>query len=118
MYGEEDEKITLDKKAFKTLASDTRIGILKSLGVRRKMLSELAKEHKMSVSTVSEHLGKLVDAELIRQVDDGHKWKYYELTRKGKAVLNPEEKKIWILLSLSLLAFAAEKGVQITKAVR
>jgi DNA-binding transcriptional ArsR family regulator len=107
MYGEEDEKITLDKKTFKTLASDTRIGILKSLGRRRKTLSELSKEHKMSVSTVKEHLDNLVGAELIIQIDDGHKWKYYELTRKGKAVLNPEEKKIWILLSLSLLAIVA-----------
>lgn len=107
MYGEEDEKITIDRKTFKTLASDTRIGILKSLGRRRKTLSELAKEHKMSVSTVKEHLDNLVGAELIVQIDDGHKWKYYELTRKGRAVLNPEEKKIWILLSLSLLAIVA-----------
>jgi DNA-binding transcriptional ArsR family regulator len=108
MYGEdEEEKITIDKKTFKTLASDTRIGILKSLNVRRKTLSELAKEHRMSVSTVKEHLDNLVGAGLIVQMDDGHKWKYYELTRKGSAVLNPEEKKVWIMLSLSLLAAIA-----------
>jgi predicted ArsR family transcriptional regulator len=107
MYNEEEEKITLDKKTFKTLASDTRIGLLKSLNVRRKTLSELSKEHKMSVSTVKEHLDNLVGADLIVQKDDGHKWKYYELTRKGRAVLNPEEKKIWILLSLSAVAVIA-----------
>jgi len=109
MYGEDEEKekITLDKKTFKTLASDTRIGILKSLGVRRKTLSELAKEYGMSVSTIKEHLDNLAGAELVVQKDEGHKWKYYELTRKGKAVLNPEEKKIWILLSLSALAVLA-----------
>jgi len=107
MYGEEEEKITLDKQAFKALASDTRIGMLKSLNVRRKTLSELAKEHGMSVSTVKEHLDNLVRAGLIVQKDEGHKWKYYELTRSGKAVLNPEEKKIWIMLSVSLLALLA-----------
>ena len=104
MYGEDEEKITLDKQTFKTLASDTRIGILKSLNVRRKTLTELAKESGMSVSTIKEHLDNLAGAELIKQVDDGHKWKYYELTRKGRGVLNPEQKKVWILLSISLFA--------------
>jgi len=104
MYGEEEEKITLDKNTFKTLASDTRVGILKSLTVRRKTLSELSKEYGMSVSTVKEHLDKLSNAGLIEQKDDGHKWKYYELTRKGKGVLNPGEKKIWVLLSVSAIA--------------
>jgi len=105
MYrGEEEEKITLDRNTFKTLASDTRVGILKSLTVRRKTLSELAREYKMSVSTVKEHLDQLVNADLIEQKDEGHKWKYYELTRKGKGVLNPEDKKIWVLLSVSAVA--------------
>jgi DNA-binding transcriptional ArsR family regulator len=107
MHEYEEEKITLDRETFKTLASGTRIGILKSLGVRRKTLSELAKEHGMSVSTVKEHLDNLVGAGLIIQKDDGHKWKYYELTKKGRAVLNPEDKKIWILLSLSAIAMLA-----------
>jgi len=107
MYGDEEEKITIDRKTFKTLASDTRIGILKSLKVRRKTLSELSKEHHMSVSTIKEHLENLVEAGLIVQIDDGHKWKYYELTRKGSAVLNPDEKKVWIMLSLSSVAVLA-----------
>ena len=107
MYGDKEDKITLDKHTFKTLASDTRVGLLKSLNVRRKTLSELSKEHKMSVSTIKEHLDHLRKADLIVQKDDGHKWKYYELTRKGRAVLNPEERKIWILLSLSTIAVIA-----------
>ncbi|MAH42552.1 hypothetical protein CL614_02400 [archaeon] len=103
----DDEKITLDKKAFQSLASDSRISILKSLDKRRKTLSELSKESKMSVSTVSEHIGKLTDAGLIVKKDDGHKWKYYELSRKGKGVLYPETKKIWVIISVSILAILA-----------
>ena len=99
-----EDKITLDRDAFKVLASDTRINILKSLKIQRKTLSELAKEFEMSVSTVKEHLDNLVGAELIAQKDDGHKWKYYDLTRKGKNILNPGETKIWVLLSMSALA--------------
>lgn len=99
-----EDKITLDRNAFKVLASDTRIGILKSIRKQRKTLSELAKELDMSVSTVKEHLDNLVGAELIVQKDDGHKWKYYDLTRKGKNILNPGETKIWVLLSMSAVA--------------
>ncbi|MFH1237310.1 MAG: winged helix-turn-helix domain-containing protein [Candidatus Aenigmatarchaeota archaeon] len=99
----QDEKITLDRQVFKTLASGTRVDILKSLDQRRKTLSELARQFNMSVSTVKEHLDNMVAVELIVQMDDGHKWKYYDLTKKGKAVLHPEDKKVWILLGVSVL---------------
>ncbi len=111
----EEEKITLDRETFKTLASDTRISILKSLDQRRKTLSELSREFGMSVSTVSEHLSNLSSADLVVQRDEGHKWKYYELTRKGRGVLYPETRKVWIVLAASaigifLLGLDALKG--------
>jgi DNA-binding transcriptional ArsR family regulator len=99
-----EDKITLDREAFRTLASGTRVDILKSLDRRRKTLSELAKQFSMSVSTVKEHLDTLVKAGLIEQKDDGHKWKYYDLTRKGKSVLHPEDARVWIILGVSAIA--------------
>jgi DNA-binding transcriptional ArsR family regulator len=99
-----EEKITLDRETFKTLASGTRVDILKSLDRRRKTLSELSKQFGMSVSTVKEHLETLVKAGLIVQDDDGHKWKYYDLTKKGKRILHPEDTRIWVLLGVSVLA--------------
>ena len=99
-----EEKITLDREAFRSLASDTRISILKSLDQRRKMLTELSKQLDMSPSTVKEHMDSLKKAGLVVLKDDGHKWKYYELTRKGRGVLHPEYTRIWIILSLSGLA--------------
>lgn len=101
-----EDKITLDKEVFKTLASGTRVDILKSLDQRRKTLSELSRQLGMSVSTVKEHLDNLVSVGLIEQMDDGHKWKYYELTKKGKDILHPEDKKIWILIGVSALGIA------------
>ena len=100
-----EEKITLDREAFKSLASDTRVSLLKSLDQRRKMLTELSKELGMSPSTVKEHMDSLKKAELVSLKDDGHKWKYYELTRKGKNILHPGDTRIWVVLSLSGLAF-------------
>lgn len=93
-----DEKIVLDRAAFKALASDTRVDILKQLNERRKTLTEISESLKLSVPTVKEHLSNLSNAELISMKDEGRKWKYYELTEKGKAVLYPERRKIWILL--------------------
>jgi len=100
-----EDEIKLDRESFKALASETRVSILKSLTRRRKTMTELAKELSMSVPTIKEHLGSLEAASLVRQIDDGHKWKYYELTRKGKQVAEPGQKTVWIALAVSLFAF-------------
>ena len=101
-----EEKITLDRRVFRSLASDTKISILKSIDERRKTLSELSKELGMSVSTIKEHLDGLVKAGLIKQIDDGHKWKYYELTRTGNEILHPGSKKLMLILSAAILSMA------------
>jgi DNA-binding transcriptional ArsR family regulator len=100
-----EDRIVLDRKAFEALAAESRVKILKSLKQRRKTLSELSKELGMSVSGTKEHLQNLENAELIIKMDDGHKWKYYELTKKGKEVVGPKEIRVWILLSISSIAF-------------
>ena len=100
----DEDKIVLDRKSFEALAVDTRIKILKSLKQRRKTLTEIAKEEGMSVSGIKEHLSILESVGLIEKMDDGHKWKYYELTKKGREVVGPKEVKVLILLSTSILA--------------
>ncbi len=102
------DKITLDKETFKALAIDTRVNILKKIDERFQLtLTDLSKELELAPSTVKEHLDKLVAAGLIVQVDKGMKWKYYRLTRKGKSILNPYEKKVWIILAFSLVSLFA-----------
>jgi DNA-binding transcriptional ArsR family regulator len=103
----EEDKIVLDRKSFEALAVDTRIKILKSLKERRKTLSEIAKEQSMSVSGIKEHLETLENVGLIVKKDDGHKWKYYELTKKGSGIVAPRELRVWILLSISTIALFA-----------
>ncbi len=100
-----DDVITLDRKSFEALAADSRVRILKSLAQRRKTLSELSQEIGLSNSTMKEHLDVLVSAGLAVQMDEGRKWKYYELTRKGKGIFVPAHKevKVMIMLALSVL---------------
>jgi DNA-binding transcriptional ArsR family regulator len=102
-----EDKIVLDRKSFEALAVDTRVRILKSLKARRKTLSEISKEQGMSVSGVKEHLETLEGVGLIEKKDDGHKWKYYELTKKGSDIVAPRELRVWILLSISTIALVA-----------
>ena len=102
-----EEKITLDRKTFKVLSSDTRIQILKKIEEHQQTLTDLAIEFDMSPSTIKEHLDKLVEAGLIQQFDKGMKWKYYRLTRKGKKILNPYETKVWIILGTALIGLFA-----------
>lgn len=102
-----DESIKLDRKSFEALAGDTRVRVLKSLLKRRKTLTELAQELDFSASTMKEHLEVLSGAELVVQVDEGRKWKYYELTRKGRQIAEPHELRVWIILGLSIIAAGA-----------
>ncbi|MDP2666203.1 MAG: winged helix-turn-helix domain-containing protein [Candidatus Diapherotrites archaeon] len=96
-------EITLDKDVFKALAGDTRISVLKALLLRRKTQSELAKEIGVAAPTIKEHVDILARAGLVREMDDGHKWKYIELTVKGKALLQPADKRILVLLGSSIV---------------
>ena len=95
----------IDRKTLKALAADTRLDILKSLGKRRKMPSELSKELNLATSTVVEHLDKLEDADLIKREETGHKWIYYSLTDKGSALVKPRvPTNFVIILGICVLA--------------
>jgi len=102
-----EDKITLDRTAFKALASETRVSILKKLGVRRATPSELAASLGVSAQAASEHLTQLERAGLVRREDEGRKWVYYSLTDKGKALVRPEDaKRVWVLLGTGAIALA------------
>jgi DNA-binding transcriptional ArsR family regulator len=98
-----DDTIRLDRRSFEALAAESRVKTLKALSKRRKTLTELSHELGLSVSTMKEHLDVLVKAGLIMQMDEGRKWKYYELTRKGKGIVSPYPAKVLIMLAVSLI---------------
>lgn len=96
--------VTLDRESFKALAADTRIKILKLLHKRQHMQTELAHELQLSIPAVKEHLDALVKAGLAERKEEGRKWKYYALTKKGVAILDPEEKRIMLVLTVFILS--------------
>lgn len=129
-----NDKIVLDKEAFKALGAETRVNILKTLHKRRHTQSELASDLGLSTPTIKEHLQALEKAKLVERHEEGRKWIYYSLTKKSKEILNPESQSIWILLGTTLfgvvgsiftatkmfagnVAFAAEKSVAPVRAI-
>lgn len=102
----DQDKVVLDSSSFKALASETRVLILKELDKRRSTASELAKTLGISVQAASEHLENLRIAGLVERADEGRKWVYFALTEKGQAVLHPERKRLWVLLSVFILLIA------------
>ena len=99
-------KITLDQESFKALASDVRVGILKRLDVRRETVTDLSNLIALSKPTLLEHLEKLQTAGLVKRIDEGRKWIYYELSDKGRKILHPERVAITLALSAAVVLAA------------
>ncbi len=99
------EEIKLSGPEFKALASETRTGIIKLLRGRNHTLTEMSKKLKLAAPTVKQHLGILEKADLIEELDEGRKWKYYRLTRKSKNIfLHETPINVFIVLGVSLFA--------------
>lgn len=88
----------IDRKTIKILSSDTRVAILKALKERRKMPSELARELSLKPSTIVAHLEKLQEARLIEKQRTERKWIYYELTKRGTALIKPKPSMPFVLI--------------------
>jgi len=89
---------------LKILSSDTRLEILKELKERPTTVSFLSKIMKKHVTTVSEHLEKLENAGLVeRQQRNGGKFVFYNLTDKGKKIMEPTL-NIKLILSGAILS--------------
>ena len=97
-------KVTLDMAAFKALASDTRLDILKTLDGKKMALKDISKATKLNKATLHEHLSKLNEAGLVKKNErEGHKWVYYKLTWKGECLLHPENTRIVVLFSVTFI---------------
>lgn len=97
-------KITLDQESFKALASDTRIEILKRLDKSQMTVTDLANDLSVNKSAVYKHLSRLLDAGLVKKLEDNRKWVYYKLSMKGMHLLHPERVQIALMLSAATLA--------------
>lgn len=97
-------KVTLDLNAFKALASDTRLNLLRTLDGKKMNLKEISNVTRLNKATLHEHLSKLYEAGLVKRKErEGHKWVYYKLTWKGSSLLHPENTKIAVLFCATFI---------------
>ena len=97
-------KVTLDMNAFKALASDTRLDILRSLDGKKLSLNDICKTTNLNKATLHEHLAKLHEAGLVKRNErEGHKWVYYKLSWKGECLLHPENTRIVVMFTTTFL---------------
>ena len=97
-------KITLDMNTFKALASDSRLDILRALDGKKLSLRDISKVTSLNKATLHEHLIKLNEAGLVKKYErEGHKWVYYRLSWKGEGLLHPENNRIVVLFTTTLI---------------
>ncbi len=100
-----DKFIEISSNEFKALSSETRTQMIKLLQERNYTLTELSKKLNMAAPTIKQHLNILQQAGFIEGIDEGRKWKYYTLTRKGKNIFSHETPaNVLIVLGVSIIA--------------
>ena len=98
-------KVSLDIESFKALASETRLDILKVLDGKKLNLNEITKATNLHKMTLHEHLSKLTSAGFINRIErEGHKWVYYTLSWKGQSILHPENTRIVVMFSATIIS--------------
>lgn len=88
----------ITKSTIKALASDTRLEMLRLLSQRRKIPADIAKLLKLAPSTVNEHLKILEEEGLVRRKETGHKWIYFEITEKGRSLVQPRSPMQFVII--------------------
>ncbi|MBC5792685.1 MAG: ArsR family transcriptional regulator [Nanohaloarchaea archaeon] len=102
----------LDFNAVKALSSPTRIRILNSVMEKDATPTSISNEIGKSKSTVSSHLTKLHEAELVEKDEkDGRKRVVYKPTRKAETIVNGKERKVKFSLTGSAISGIAALGI-------
>ncbi|MBI5051617.1 winged helix-turn-helix transcriptional regulator [Candidatus Micrarchaeota archaeon] len=102
----ESPDLIVTKEMLKAISTESRLELLRSLKERQKTQTELATELKLSPPTVLEHIQQLEKAGLVELVkeDKERKWKYYQLTKPGRKLIEKKPLNILLLLTASSLA--------------
>lgn len=97
-------KITLNIEDFKTLASETRLDILRAIDQKNINLKDISHVTKLHETTIHEHLTKLVKSGFVKKNErTGHKWVYYNLSWKGSSLLHPDNTKVVVMFTTTFV---------------
>lgn len=98
----------LDFQTVKALSSPTRVDILRQVLKKESTPTQLSNELGKSKSTVSSHLNKLTEAELLEKDEvEGRKRVTYRPTRKAEAIVEGRERKVKFSIASSAVTSVA-----------
>jgi DNA-binding transcriptional ArsR family regulator len=102
------KNMELDFQTVKALSSPTRVNILREVLENEATPTQLSDELGKSKSTVSSHLNKLTEAELLEKDSvEGRKRVTYRPTRKAQAIVEGRERKVkFSIASSAVTTFA------------
>ncbi len=84
--------------SLRDIFTTSRSKILSRLESRPHTVSELARTTGYSKPTLVYHLEKLCETGMVRRVENGRKWVYYELTERGKRIIKQDTITLVVLL--------------------
>ena len=102
----------LDFKSVKALSSPTRVKILKHVMESEATPTRLSNKLDKSKSTISSHLEKLKDAQLVeRNEKEGRKRVVYTPTRKADTIVKGKERRVKFTLASSVISVFTGLGL-------
>lgn len=98
----------LDFQTVKALSSPTRVHILRNVLEKESTPTQLSDELGKSKSTVSSHLQKLTEADLLeKDKKEGRKRVTYRPTQKAEAIVEGRERKVKFSIASSIITSVA-----------
>jgi DNA-binding transcriptional ArsR family regulator len=94
-------------RSIRDIFTTSRTKILSRLETRPHTVSELSKTTGYSKSTLSYHLEKLSEMGMVKRIENGRKWVYYELTEKGKRAIKNDFVRLLGIFTGSVVSFLA-----------
>ncbi|MES2155050.1 MAG: ArsR family transcriptional regulator [bacterium] len=111
-------ELPLDDSLLKVLSSESRREILRLLSERRMTGAEMAVRLNLGKPAVSEHLKKLTESGLIERMDDPERrWVYYNLSARGKSILEPQRVRFYLVMAVASLALVLGMALALGVAV-
>lgn len=104
-----NKKVFLPIQTFKNLVSEDTLCILQQLDTHKLSVNQLIEKTNLSRNQIKSQLQKLLDSKLIKEKHN-HQLPQYSLTFKGSSLLHPENSRILVLFTASILTLLISIG--------
>ncbi|MBS3749660.1 MAG: hypothetical protein KGY67_08205 [Candidatus Thermoplasmatota archaeon] len=104
------KKISISAQMFKNIVSEDTLRILQILDKHSFSLEELKERTTIPLNQLKPQLTKLKQGNIVKEKNYRQKRTHYSLTFKGSSLLHPENQRILILSSVSIVALLLTIG--------